>query len=891
VATISDVDGLIANHIGFGSHYGDGTDFKRIKDLSNILDLDFKILEFTTPKESDVKGQEAVSISSQSGLSFIIKVMADKKTTPASINEFGKEIEYSTIAELTQQNIANYEKWQPWGPKPLQGKGIDDKKRSVYTFNPIPPRLTRSPFTSQDKLSDSETKTLKAGFENLKKVYPLPSEKGNKIVESTPMVHYFLSRYIASLLLPQAEESVGIGTKNETVDLARITTVDKDVSKLIEKAINLSPDVRTDVDELFDMKPIGSTIKYRDNDIDAIADNVQLEIPHDNKEIGLLQKIYSMMNTQRKNKFKKLVSEIIQTLPREKRFTDGTKFLYTIPTEVLEEVLVWIEEIELGNVVQQKSISFVDTIDLTSNAIFSEIIPVFSEIEMPGWMIMAYSNDGGTEFLQKFVDNEIMFTWAERDGPSGFESLIEGFEGEDIDPVDEVDGIKFVANSMAKRSYIGEILSIDKTNIEIRFEIEDDDDETEIITLIFDREKLLKNEATPEEFDTIKNKFSFNMKTPSLNRGLKSATEMAKFIEIDEEAEYGFELLDSGNSILSLAYPKIISIGDPPIKSDIGLSRAFQALGKIIMYQVQNNANKQLIKSKSTSQFDKAVDGLLGTNHSPGPASYHAQIQHDLLYETVYAALEGIEDGAGMVSLGANLVFEQYSKNPAKLMALWMMANNSLIDMGGFNAEGQPEFFTIPKTNQEVAVDEANLMNKLAPIIISYYRLAFFPLRMQREEFNLSKHWPGLKKDAKTDPPESYAFAAVLRFLTKSGKIDVDIPSWMPSLPSSFSALDDRARQRGEVSDFLSWSYGADPLNVEHFCEVAAAYHAAKALSYYKPGGYVDMLEGFMKAVEAERGEGFLISTLVAYDKLGALGIRGLAPLTVPANYRIVESM
>mgnify|MGYP003338692211 FL=1 len=118
--------------------------------------------------------------------------------------------------------------------------------------------------------------------------------------------------------------------------------------------------------------------------------------------------------------------------------------------------------------------------------------------------------------------------------------------------------------------------------------------------------------------------------------------------------------------------------------------------------------------------------------------------------------------------------------------------------------------------------------------------------------------------------------------MTKSEKLTVEIPAWMPALPNNFSGLDDRVRQQDEVVDFLRWSYGTNSSSKEHFCEIAAAYHAAKALSYTKPGEYATMIKQFVDAVEAERGEGFLISVLIAYAAKEAEARVSIMPVSAP---------
>ena len=149
---------------------------------------------------------------------------------------------------------------------------------------------------------------------------------------------------------------------------------------------------------------------------------------------------------------------------------------------------------------------------------------------------------------------------------------------------------------------------------------------------------------------------------------------------------------------------------------------------------------------------------------------------------------------------------------------------------------------------------------------------------------DLKKQWPRLVANARKDPPEDYAFAGILRFLASSKeKLAMDMPAWMPSLPDDLASMQ-RMRRKGEAVDFLQWSYGSNPLSIEAFCEVSAAYHAAKACSWYEPGDYSSMVSAFIDAVEAERGEGFLMAVLMAYGNQKDDLSQALAPAPMPPS-------
>jgi len=911
---ITNIAKLNQYRIGFGSYLVSGGDIRPIKGLAEIGNPGE--VKFEIPTKTAVKGKKAPSIVKElSGLAFI-KELSDRSIAnpvTTSINNLlqvldGKLPEYPncTLAKLYNNDgqLKNFKGWNPFDKKVRYGTKITNKNRSVSKYLPIVEQ--NMTMQAEKDITEGERNRLKEGVKNLVKSIPL-KPNNDSIVESTPMVHYFLSRYIASLLLPQAKEAIAVTAKTDTANnlpfLERITKLNKDLDSLISDAINLSPDVKTEVDAIFDMSPVGSTINYPDDDSDdpAIADNTIIN-QGTHIEAGLLQQLYSTMPTNRRTKFKEHVAEIIKTLDVSKKHTnEAGKSFYTIDPEIFEQVLVWIEEIELKGAIKQKNIDFVSGIDGTMgidtmlNEVLSETATIGSEIQMPGWMMMKYSIDGGQSFLQGFVSEECSFRWENRsadgDSPSGFEEL--KYNSEDEEQRGQYESFEESAYEYAKMSGIpGTIKDIgndgDKEYIEIRFTVNGNPHTTKM-----DRKELMENELDADEKSIMNNQYNI---TQTKKFGLKSSRVAGEnlFDGFGEFPSFGEELLKESGFILAsdaglgveLAYPLLIEVSDDPMGTEVGLSRGFQALGDILMHLVKQNAVEISNKSKSSSAFDRAVDGLLGTHNKPGPASYHAQIQHSVLYENAGRALRE-SDKSGIVALGSNLVFEQYSRNPAKLMVLWMLANYNLIDMGGFTKEGQPQFFSLPATKLDKLRAEADLMNKMAIIIISYYRLAFYPLRLknqgtEKEDFNLKKEWPRLLADAKTNGPDPYAFATVLRFLTKSEKLTVEIPAWMPALPNNFSGLDDRIRQQDEVVDFLRWSYGTNSSSKEHFCEIAAAYHAAKALSYTKPGEYATMIKQFVDAVEAERGEGFLISVLIAYAAKDNEVIGGIMPVSDP---------
>lgn len=899
VVRINNIDDLKKYRIGFGTLImkKDAKDPVRILNLTDIVEIEgnkpkivdgkFVFAPFDLPNESLVKGRIYEPTTDDTALAHIFETL----NATGNVDTAGQTLSKGLIKNLKDGGMGteNYQNFDLFSSKPRPGTPFSDKNRSQSKFLPIA-NIDKSLSKFTDDLTKKQREELGKRFKEFRQVTPLLSSDLKKEVVSTPLVHYYQSRYIASMLLEQAKQSVATNTS----DLRAISKLTDDETTLISKAINLSPDVRTEVDQIFDMYPIGTTVKFRDKDVPANgAEDLMNEGSH--IDTGILQRVYALYSTAKRKKFRENVAEIIKTLPIQEKHSKGSRIYYSIDSKILESVLVWINDTEFSPPAKSKKLKMLEYLsDDTQEYAFSTV-PVNSIIEMPGWMLFEYSVDNGRKLLELFSE-DFSGEWQYR---HEMIALLNKTIGDD----EEIDEAIYRMESFASEYISGAITEI--TGEEITLELDltyIDSVEPESLRIRMNRSRLFENELEEEEKDVIENKFTkpkgqrlpkVGIKTtratfPEKNEGMGDIdgipqNPIAPWEKVYEEdfsgygvgyaEERGFQAYSQSDSIgVELVYPRIYELNEGRVERDFHESRAFHALGEILKYLVGNNALEKAISYKSESVFDRTVAGLLGTYGKPGPASYHAQLHHELLGLMTRDAFKQAEDGKGLVSLGASLIFEQYSNSPSKLMVMWMMANFRLIDMGGISKDGQPSFFTIPQTEFDMKAKEADLMNIMAMIIISYYRLAFYPLRLRGNTGKKSaqfttKNWTNLQKDANTDPPEPYAFAAVLRYLSQSKKkLSVEIPAWMPGLPKDFAGLD-RARSKKEVSEYISWAYGSNPTSKEHFCEIAAAYHAAKALSYYEPGRYAEMMEKFVDAVEIERGEGFLISVLINYNK------------------------
>lgn len=919
MAEITDEAALAANHVGFGSWVEGEKDPIQIKTYEQVFKLDHSIMAVKTPKETEVSGQVAPPIvAEQSGLAAWNAIMSSPRGINTALNETKGTI---GILQGGGEETVNYSGWAPFKLNRTNGESLADWPPGVQVLSPLPLRGEKRNFPSGN-LSDSDKKKLKEKITELAAAMPTKRFQGQKElytrtskIASTPLVHYYQSRYIASILTDQAKNSFNL----KSGQIERIEKLGSNLEKLLDKSIAFSPDDRTGIDAIFDMMPVPTVIRYTGReDIDAIANSDLMGIGGA-VDIGLLQKTYSLLDNKLRADFQENVAAIIKSLPHDFSVNEMKRKVYSIQPELLESALVWIEEMDLQQAKTTVNTTIGD-VDYQMKRLNTEVLPLNSTISIPGWMILQYSTDGGRIIISE-MHEYLQFDWPRRgDADIGIEAILERLEEEDREEeYEEVLDAWYEILEIRESNYDGTI--IEMTEGEIKIDFEDLFDGT---TILFDRKGLMSNELEDEELAAFRGAYGFTGRRKLPEVGLKSSRSAWQYIydpkgeEID--AEYGLPLFKERLGFISateshpgveLSYPGVLPDADfaatagggyeastDPVEEDLGLSRAFQALGSMLMTLVKANGVEHGLKEKSASQFDKTVTALLGTYAKLGPATFHAQVHHQMLYEVTHAALRNATDAKGLVTVGQAMVFEQFSKNPSKLMCIWMMVDLGLIDIGELDEEGKPQFFKIPRTTLEVELAEKSLMNTLALVILSYYRLSFSPLGMRSKgqgplNVDLKKLWPSLVANAKKDPPEAYAFAGIMRFLAESeNKLEIDMPAWMPVLPDDLASLQ-RTRRRGEVPDFIQWAYGSNPLSVEAFSEVAAAYHAAKACSGYEPGQYAPMVSAFIDAVEQERGEGFLMAVLMAYGKEGKEDkdlAKALTPEPMPpATYQFSE--
>jgi hypothetical protein len=132
----------------------------------------------------------------------------------------------------------------------------------------------------------------------------------------------------------------------------------------------------------------------------------------------------------------------------------------------------------------------------------------------------------------------------------------------------------------------------------------------------------------------------------------------------------------------------------------------------------------------------------------------------------------------------------------------------------------------------------------------------------------------------------------VLRFLAEESVSGViKIPTWMPVLPEDMLEAKARDSNENEPSQYLKWAYGSNSADLEFFAEVAAAYHASKALSYFE--NYPKMVKRFVEAVDEDSGHAFLFAILLSPEQpnLSPSPVTGMPVTLTNENLNIMDGI
>ena len=320
------------------------------------------------------------------------------------------------------------------------------------------------------------------------------------------------------------------------------------------------------------------------------------------------------------------------------------------------------------------------------------------------------------------------------------------------------------------------------------------------------------------------------------------------------------------------------STGSEESAIDPAEARLFNAVGQVVETIMLDNAVEAARGTKefpSHTRYDETINALVGNSKAIGIATYHAQFHFNMLLNQLQAPFKDMNVEGEAIVGGRLLAIEAYFGDPAKLMLYWMLNFRDYLDWGSTADDGTPMFFQAPldaNTRAEIAAKEKN---KLSHLILSYYRLSFAMLatkevvttkgKKPKGAADIKAYWTKLLSDSRNDPPTGSLFVQMLAYAfgsigEESRRNDIPYASWLPP-PTQTANMTTKDQSANLVSKYLKWAYGQKPLDITWFGEVAAVYHAAKAISMTED--YPSMVEGFVEAVAADGGHAFLFAVLL----------------------------
>ena len=298
--------------------------------------------------------------------------------------------------------------------------------------------------------------------------------------------------------------------------------------------------------------------------------------------------------------------------------------------------------------------------------------------------------------------------------------------------------------------------------------------------------------------------------------------------------------------------------------------------------------------------------GLIGTNQYPGLASVHAAYHYQFLFQQMISPIKNwnVVD-KDLFTQGTFLALESFFDKPAMKALYYMLNKKGYITIGGGGGESF-SFFETPRQKEFNLASFTGLQNGFAQMVIGYYRLLFAQIRnrlviardtkesrkLDETTADIKTLWKNLIVDSIENTPDPKMFALVLRFLAEESVSGViKIPTWMPVLPEDMLEAKARDSNENEPSQYLKWAYGSNSADLEFFAEVAAAYHASKALSYFE--NYPKMVKRFVEAVDEDSGHAFLFAILLSPEQpnLAPSPVTGMPITLTNENLNIMDGI
>lgn len=749
-------------------------------------------------------------------------------------------------------------------------------------------------------LKGKENKALVERFKLMKDLQPKNKEADdNKVISKesgmSPITKYYLMRYLGFYLSAPREgkesitgsaipkpDATGKLTLNK-IDISRQENFDieTELRKMIEGKID-----NESIDDKFPFDRLRTIYRYSDEWVEeALQADSLLEVVEPNPfdldvKFGMLQKFFTILPTNQKNKFyESVVSQIYQRFPTVKvELThlggnpldlelevkpDSVTIPFLNGSFAVAETLKAFAESDPSDSKRDRLKLRTNLEDKQSNQLITDGTIVI----IPGWLILFSEVKDKKNFLEGMMNIRFSQLFSVRGDKSNTR-------------ITRSDGADHITDMIAYIRGNEELLGVT---------------EQELIDVLNQNYEAIVSTVGETVQATIIQEQQYT--TTHLNRKMLMAGFTIKDF-VDDVAEW-FE----DRSAVIPSTPQWNSVSDVKVGDDIeelqafnaftestGLqqnqltkhnARAFNALGHVVeemMIHSGVEAVRNVTDTALTSDFDKIIMGLIGTNKNPGMAVFHSIVHYQYLFAIVTNPISRWESiDKDIFQQGAMLSLESFLTEPAKKTLLYMLNEKGFIDIGDFS-EQAPKFFKVPVAPSVNVANFTGLMNSFSLIMISYYRLMFAQIRnrlvferktqtkgkVSKETADLSKYWRDMIADAERNTPSPALFGLVLRWFGQTGTV-LEVPTWMPVSPEEMKS--DAKMNKNDVLNYLKWSYSNNAVDLEAFSEVAAAYHSAKAMSYLETekdiaSGYAEMVQRFVDAVHEDMGHAFLFSIL-----------------------------
>jgi hypothetical protein len=762
--------------------------------------------------------------------------------------------------------------------------------------------------------SASSDKKLAERLSKMRPVMPLGDVDANKRDhpnKMTPITAYYIMRYMAPWLIRQgwAEQAMPTIAEGEKPVLGRIDVERRTSSKELDDSIadmlsQLSFEESTPIDEMFAFDRIRTTYEYpRNYPHGHETSGAILQPDPKNTDIaikfGLLQKMYAMLSPSARKSFIKQTKQYVldSEFKTEIRITvsgaewtptlgRGTKEVW-FPTgrqnnlAIAESTLVWLEE-EPRQFQDEHKIKLPTNVEDPSEM---EIISEGAGIVAPGLILLLSERENSHALYDSFSNATTLYARAGRgmlDHRTEFNyvaNLAEVAQQPGMIPqLDEEEAVQAQTEafkSIIANEYEGIYLPISEDEAALIMT-----DEEGISTTLSIDPTLLNKQWKSSELRQIFGKIIYDREGEIRPGGapLHELIGGGELTGVGWNCTIKRERADGGGEEPGLtAYA--LDVGATMRKASRYGAKGFNALGHLVEEQITRSAQQAVrtIRGMPTSsEFDKIVAALLGTANHPGIATSHAAIHYQYLWQQMQSPVKNWDVVTKeSFEQGAMLAIESFLDDPALKAIYWMLNERGYINIGNFK-DGRPQFFRVPRSKATSEAEFTGLQNAFTTIVIGYYRLMFSQIRQRlvfhrkttegrksgSQTIDISRYWKEMIFDATRNPPDAAMFGMILRFFSQSPKGEspiIAIPTWMPILPESMRDTEAKPDAQMPVN-YLKWAYGTDPLDLEAFAEVAAAYHTAKAISYAKD--YPHMVERFVNAVNQDNGHAFLFAIL-----------------------------